>query len=347
MPMRSGPCKTAREHADAGDCDPRLRAGDGGFEVLGEAAATAKPGKSALNDPAFWFGLEGPDTLRPGDNLNGPSAELGDRVEQFVTAIDAISEDVPQLGKCETERFQKRHRAVIVLNVGGVHLDGEQRNIGIGDDVALTPFHLLSHIKPAWAATFRGLNALAVDNAGRGRGLTSRRPANTLDEHTIDPVPNSPVAPAVEVILNGRARRKVLRHGAPLAAGGKNVEDGVHHHAQIDLARSSDPARLGHQRSKHLPLLIRRVACIAQAITPILFAGGFGPRHVALPRRIANTKESQQGRNHSLLFRPGSQDEENSCAIAICRLRLDTAISPTPFGRLTTFPLGGPPARMG
>src|ERR1700719_952362 len=44
-PMLSGPCKTAGEHADAGDGDPRLRAGDSGFEVLGEAAATAEPGE--------------------------------------------------------------------------------------------------------------------------------------------------------------------------------------------------------------------------------------------------------------------------------------------------------------
>jgi hypothetical protein len=55
---------------------------------------------------------------------------------------------------------------VIVLDVGGMHKQSEQRTGRIGDDVALATVHSISWVKPAWAATFRRFRALAVDHAG-------------------------------------------------------------------------------------------------------------------------------------------------------------------------------------
>ena len=40
--MFSGSCEPAREHADTGDQEPSLGAGDGDLEVLGEAAVCAE-----------------------------------------------------------------------------------------------------------------------------------------------------------------------------------------------------------------------------------------------------------------------------------------------------------------
>src|SRR5271163_946987 len=114
--MTSGPCETAGEDADAGDHEPGLSACDGRLEVLGEATVAPEPGKGAFDHPAFGLGLEGPDTLGSGDDLDGPLAELGDRAEQFAAAIDPIGEDVPKLGKREAEGFQQRHRTMIVLD---------------------------------------------------------------------------------------------------------------------------------------------------------------------------------------------------------------------------------------
>src|SRR6266545_2558014 len=90
---------------------------------------------------------------------------------------------------------------------------------------------------------------------------------------------------------NRRARRKFLRQSAPLAAGSEDVKDCVQHRAKINLPRSSNPSSLGKQWRNHFPLVVRQITCIAQVITPILLAGGFGPRHVGLPRRFATTKE--------------------------------------------------------
>src|SRR5579859_6030493 len=138
MPMSSSPCQTTGKHTNAGDHHPRLCASDGRLKVFGEATVAPEPGEGALNDPTLSLCFECPDALRASDNLDDPLAELGNRVEQFGTAIDAISKDVPQLGKGNAEGFQQRHCTVIVLDVGGMDLHGKQRTVGIGNNVSLT-----------------------------------------------------------------------------------------------------------------------------------------------------------------------------------------------------------------
>src|SRR5208337_5483286 len=79
MPMFSGPCQTPREHANAGEDDPRLGAGDCFLEIFREPSATVEPSKRSFNNPTSRLGLECTDALRSRDDLNGPLAELGDR----------------------------------------------------------------------------------------------------------------------------------------------------------------------------------------------------------------------------------------------------------------------------
>src|SRR4029077_11764340 len=80
----------------------------------------------------------------------------------------------------------------------------------------------------------------------------------------------------------------------------KNVQNSVDDRAKVHLARAPHPALLRQQSDQQYPFPVSRVACIAHPVAPILLAGGFGPSHVVPPRRIANTKESQPGRNHPL-----------------------------------------------
>src|SRR5581483_6742940 len=184
---------------------------------------------------------------------------------------------------------------MIVLNVGRVHLHGEQRAACIGNDVALAPFHSLARVKPAWAATFRGLHTLAVDDSSRGSALASCRSARALDQGTIDPPPNGAVAPIVKIVLHRRERRKVFRQGAPLAAGGKNIEDRIEDGPKWPLRRAPDALPLRQQAAQQNPFLSCRVACIAQSNAAILIAGGFGPSHGA------SLVDSQSRRNHNRL----------------------------------------------
>src|ERR1700745_3300894 len=150
--------------------------------------------------------------------------------------------------------------------------------------MTLTSLHLLARIKPAWAATFRGFYALTVDDACRWRGLAPLRPAYSLAKDTIELAPNITVAPIVKIMLNGRERRKVFRQSTPLAAGRQDIEDRVHDGAKIPFGRTPSPTPLWQKSAQQDPLHSCRVACIAQSIAAILFAGGFGPSHWYAPR---------------------------------------------------------------
>ena len=95
----SGSCEAAGKQLDAGNHEPCFGTGNGCLEVLGEAPVASEPGEGALNHPASRLWLEGSDTLGSGDNLDGPFAEVGDRIEQLRSPVDAIGKDVPQLGE--------------------------------------------------------------------------------------------------------------------------------------------------------------------------------------------------------------------------------------------------------
>ena len=164
--MILSPCESAGEELNAGDDDPGFGAGDGCLEVLCKTAIASEPSKSAFDHPSSGLRLEGPDALGSGDDFNRPLAQIGERIEQFWSSIDAIGEDVAQFGEPSSDGSQQRHSAVIVLDIGRLHQDCEQRAFGIGDDVALAALDLLGHVKPTRAAAFRGLRALAVDDAG-------------------------------------------------------------------------------------------------------------------------------------------------------------------------------------
>src|SRR6202035_5574930 len=172
------------------------------------------------------------------------------------------------------------------LDVGRVHLHSEQRAAGIGDNVTLAALHSLACIKPAWAATFRRFHTLAVDDPSRRSALASRRSAGALHQHTIDPPPDVAVAPTIKIVLDRCERRKIFRQGAPLAAGGKNIENRIDDDAKVPLRRAPDVTPLRQQSAQQHPLFPRRIACIAQPVAAILSAGGFGPSHVVLPSSI-------------------------------------------------------------
>src|SRR5215211_1724955 len=165
--MISGSCEASGEQLNTGDQDPSFGADDRCLKVLCEATIAAEPGEGALDHPASGFWLEGSEGLSSGDDFDRPLAQIGKRIEQLLSAIDAIGEDMPQPGKPAANQSQQRHGTMIVLNIGRVHENGEQRTFGISDDVTLASHHPLGSVEPAWAAAFRGLHALAVDDGGR------------------------------------------------------------------------------------------------------------------------------------------------------------------------------------
>src|SRR5215472_7895800 len=108
----SSSCKPARQEAHAGNKDPCFRTGDSCFEVLGEAPVASEPSEGALNDRSPRLRFEGAEALRPGDDFNRPLSQIGERIEQLWSAIDAVGEDVAQAAECAPDGPQHRHGSV-------------------------------------------------------------------------------------------------------------------------------------------------------------------------------------------------------------------------------------------
>ena len=62
------------------------------------------------------------------------------------TGIAAICVSARNERKASPRALQHAFGTIAVLDVGPVHLDGEQPSIGVSQDVALAPFDLLSRI---------------------------------------------------------------------------------------------------------------------------------------------------------------------------------------------------------
>jgi hypothetical protein len=123
---KSSFCEAAGEEPQVGQEDPSGGAGDGGLEVLGETPAATEPRQAALHHPPPGQQLEALDAWRALDDFDCPRAAIGDGVEQLFAAIDAVGEDMTQLGEGLPQRTQQRHRTVRILDVGLVHPHGEQ-----------------------------------------------------------------------------------------------------------------------------------------------------------------------------------------------------------------------------
>jgi hypothetical protein len=92
-----------------------------------------------------------------------------------------------------------------------MHQRGEKEPLRVGDHVPLAPLDPLGGVKSAWAATFRGLDAFAVDDAGGGNGVASHRRPGAPHQREIDLPPEALVTPSIKIILNRGVRRKILR----------------------------------------------------------------------------------------------------------------------------------------
>ena len=154
-----------------GDEYPRCGAFDGGFEVLGEPAAAAKPGEGALDHPAAGKQFKPLGDVGPLDDLDGPFSNLGQGVTQFVAGIAAIGEDVPQPRIERTDRGQDIDRTVAILDVGGMDQQPDEITLGVGHDVSLAAFDLLAGVEASGTTAFGRFHRLTVDDAARRAGL--------------------------------------------------------------------------------------------------------------------------------------------------------------------------------
>src|SRR5690606_21964969 len=94
--------------------------------------------------------------------------------------------------------------------------DQQRPAIGIDQGVALAPLDLLARIIAAWAATFRRLDTLAVDDCGAGTGLASRPFAVGHHQGMVHPLEHSLVSQAREPAIHCLRWSRKTGQGAKL-----------------------------------------------------------------------------------------------------------------------------------
>ena len=190
-----------------GDEKPGHFGSGGALEVPGEAPASAKPCKGTFNHPASGQELEAFDPERALDDLDGPRAAMGERVDQLLAAINPVGKDMPKLGKAISQAFQQRNGTMDILDVGGMNVNGQQQTIGISDDVPLAPMDALAGIKAACASGLGRRSTLAVDDGGSRLGLAPEQACRLLLAHPV----LSPVMLTVVAWWSRRSRIAVAR----------------------------------------------------------------------------------------------------------------------------------------
>src|SRR5262249_50624103 len=129
----------------------------------------------------------------------------------------------------------------------------------------LTPVDLLVAAEPHGSPWGGGLDALALDPAGRGLGLPPLPPALPLAQLLQQVGPQACPPPRAEVPIDRIPVAKIYRQHAPLAATLRDVENAIEHAPQL-IGLAAGPTRmpfgLRQQRREQLPLLIGGICWI-------------------------------------------------------------------------------------
>ena len=120
-----------------GDKNPCDGAGNCRFEVLGEPAASAEPGKGSFDHPSARENFESPGGIGPLDDLDGPISKCSHRAAQLLAGIASVGKNMAQPGIERTDRCEDADGTVTILDVGRVNLQADQMAGCVGDDVPL------------------------------------------------------------------------------------------------------------------------------------------------------------------------------------------------------------------
>src|SRR6266446_10803533 len=138
----------------------------------------------------------------------------------------------------------------------------------------LPPVDFLAAIIPALRAShLGGLDRLAIDARGTGRGLASGVHTNPLAQGLDQLAPCPIVAPLRKVVIDSALGQQIVRQPIPLAATSIQVEQCIEDFPHVHLTRApSSRVPLGRwdHRSHDGPLLIRHIRYISLSRTVFL-----------------------------------------------------------------------------
>src|ERR1700760_2009142 len=147
------------------------------FEVLGEAAASTEPSEGAFDNPAPRQKLEAFDPLWSLDDLDRPRSAMGQCGDELIAAVDPVGKDMTQLREPASQPLQQGDGPMAILNVGGMNVDGEQKAVGVGDDVPLAPVDAFTGVEASRTAGLGLWRTLTVDDGGRRPRLAPKSAA--------------------------------------------------------------------------------------------------------------------------------------------------------------------------
>src|SRR5919107_3485392 len=107
--------------------------------------------------------------------------------------------------------MQQRRDPLVVHNLGTVELGFEDETLGVHQDMALTPFDLLTSVVTALLSAHRGaLYRLAIHHARTGLRITLQADPQPFSDGPVDPFPATVYAPFSEVVVDGGPSGEVV-----------------------------------------------------------------------------------------------------------------------------------------
>src|SRR3712207_3762297 len=137
------------------------------------------------------------------------------------------------LFRSQVKARQQEHATFLVMKIGGMNLDLQDRTFGIDQELALAAFDLLAAVVAARPTRLGRLHGLAVDHR-RGRlRVSSDRRAVLAAQHRVDPLPLASPAPRPEMVVHDPPRRQVVRHHPPGNAAAQDIKTAIQDPAQF------------------------------------------------------------------------------------------------------------------
>ena len=206
-------------------------------------------------------------------DLDRDQRRLGD----FLASIPAVSEEPPDEREDAARSPQKRPAAVAILDARRMRFEHEAAAVGVDQRMALASVDLLSRIVTARAAGLGGLDALAVDDRGRGAGVAPDPFAIGHHERVVYPFKAPVVTPGDEPAVDRPPRRQVARHQSPRAACPHDIEDAIDDFPHRPLARPAHRAGLRQVRRDHAPLCVGQIGLVSRDVAAMLLSSGRCP----------------------------------------------------------------------
>ena len=195
--------------------------------VLAQTPVQHKPAERPLHHPASRQHHEAHCPLQPTHYLQHPAVDDPHTRRRPLAGITAVCPNLLQPREALPCPVQHCFAAVLVLDVGRMHHAGDQQSQDIHEQVSLAAVDVLAGIVAAFGSTLGGLDRLAVEDAGRRRGLLAGLAASGGVQGMMDAQPQTAGAPAMEVGGDGAPGWEVVGQLPPLAAGAFQVENGV------------------------------------------------------------------------------------------------------------------------